>query len=44
MIEQVKNFLVQLQETICSYLKLLDGRAIFEKDHWTIEDGHISFK
>jgi len=35
MIEQVKIFLVQLQESICSDLELLDGRAIFEKDHWT---------
>ena len=44
MIEQVKKYLVQLQESICSDLELLDGRAIFEKDHWTKEDGHISFK
>jgi len=39
MIEQVKKYLVQLQESICSDLELLDGRAIFEKDHWTKEDG-----
>ncbi len=39
MIEQVKKYLVQLQESICSDLELLDGRAIFEKDRWTKEDG-----
>ena len=38
MIEQVKKYLVQLQESICSDLESLDGRAIFEKDHWTKED------
>ncbi len=39
MIEQVKKYLVQLQESICSDLESLDGRAIFEKDRWTKEDG-----
>ena len=39
MIEQVKKYLVQLQEGICSDLELLDGRAIFEIDRWTKEDG-----
>ena len=38
MIEQVKKYLVQLQESICSDLESLDGRAIFEKDCWTKED------
>ena len=38
MIEQVKKYLVQLQESICSDLELLDGRAIFEKDRWTKGD------
>ena len=42
MIEQVKKYLVQLQESICSDLELLDGRAIFEKDHWTKKDGNGS--
>jgi coproporphyrinogen III oxidase len=42
MIEQVKKYLVQLQESICSDLELLDGRAIFEKDHWSKEDGNGS--
>ena len=42
MIGQVKKYLVQLQESICSDLELLDGRAIFEKDHWTKEDGRGS--
>ena len=40
MIEQVKKYLVQLQENICSDLESLDGRAIFEKDHWTKKDGN----
>ena len=42
MIEQVKKYLVQLQESICSDLESLDGRAIFEKDHWTKKDGNGS--
>jgi len=42
MIVQVKKYLVQLQESICSDLESLDGRAIFEKDHWTKEDGNGS--
>ena len=42
MIEQVKKYLVQLQESICSDLELLDGRAIFEKDRWTKEDSNGS--
>jgi len=39
MIEQVKKYLVHLQESICSDLESLDGRAIFEIDRWTKEDG-----
>jgi len=42
MIEQVKKYLVQLQESICSDLESLDGRAIFEIDRWTKEDGNGS--
>ena len=42
MIEQVKKYLVQLQASIRSDLELLDGRAIFEKDHWSKEDGNGS--
>ena len=42
MIEQVKKYLVHLQESICSDLESLDGKAIFEKDHWTKEDGNGS--
>jgi len=42
MIGQVKKYLVHLQESICSDLESLDGRAIFEKDHWTKEDGRGS--
>jgi len=42
MIEQVKKYLVHLQESICSDLESLDGRAIFEKDHWTKKDGNGS--
>ena len=42
MIKQVKKYLVQLQESICSDLESLDGKAIFEKDHWSKENGNGS--
>ena len=42
MIEQVKKYLVHLQERICSDLELLDGGAVFEKDYWTKKDGNGS--
>ena len=42
MIEQVKKYLVHLQESICSDLESLDGRSIFEKDHWTNKEGNGS--
>jgi len=42
MIELVKKYLVHLQESICSDLESLDGKAIFKKDHWTKEDGNGS--
>ena len=42
MIEQVKKYLVHLQESICSDLESLDGGAVFEKDHWTRKDGNGS--
>ena len=35
MIEQVMNYLLNLQETICSEVELLDGFASFHKDSWT---------
>ena len=42
MIEQVKKYLVNLQESLCSDLESLDGGAVFEKDHWTKKDGNGS--
>ena len=42
MIEQVKKYLVNLQESICSDLESLDGGTVFEKDHWTKKDGNGS--
>jgi len=42
MIELVKKYLVHLQESICSDLESLDGKAIFEKDHWSKKDGNGS--
>ena len=42
MIEQVKKYLVHLQESICSDLESLDGGAVFKKDHWTKKDGNGS--
>jgi Coproporphyrinogen III oxidase len=38
MIEQVKKYLIELQQTICSEIELLDGSALFEQDHWSRED------
>ena len=35
MIEQVQNYLLNLQETICSEVELLDDFASFHKDSWT---------
>ena len=42
MIDQVKKYLLRLQEDLCSDLESIDGRAIFEKDHWTKKDGNGS--
>ena len=42
MIEQVKKYLLQLQEKICSDLESLDGGAVFENDCWTKKDGNGS--
>ncbi len=38
MIGQVKKYLIELQQTICSEIELLDGGALFEQDHWSRED------
>jgi len=35
MIEQVQNYLLNLQETICSEVEMLDDFASFNKDSWT---------
>ena len=40
MIDQVKKYLLRLQEDLCSDLESIDGRAIFEKDRWTKKDGN----
>jgi len=42
MIEQVKKYLLQLQESICCDLESLDGGAVFENDRWTKKDGNGS--
>ena len=42
MIDQVKKYLLRLQEDLCSDLESIDGRAIFEKDRWTKKDGNGS--
>ena len=42
MIEQVKKYLLQLQEKICSDLESLDGGAIFKNDRWAKKDGNGS--
>ena len=38
-IEQVKNYLLQLQNTICSRLENLDGQALFMEDAWQRPNG-----
>ena len=38
MIEQVKKYLIDLQQTICSEIELLDGGAVFEQDYWSRDD------
>ncbi|MAP89835.1 MAG: oxygen-dependent coproporphyrinogen oxidase [Candidatus Thioglobus sp.] len=38
MIEQVKRYLIDLQQTICSEIELLDGGTVFEQDHWSRDD------
>ncbi|MBT0727665.1 oxygen-dependent coproporphyrinogen oxidase [Rosenbergiella australiborealis] len=38
-IEQVKHFLLSLQETICQQLAAIDGQATFLEDNWTREAG-----
>jgi len=42
MIDQVKKYLLRLQEDLCSHLESIDGRAIFEKDCWTKKDSNGS--
>ena len=38
MIELVKKYLIELQQTICSEIELLDGGTVFEQDHWSRDD------
>jgi coproporphyrinogen III oxidase len=38
MIEQVKKYLIDLQQTICSEIELLDGGTVFEQDYWSRDD------
>ena len=38
MIEQVKRYLIDLQQTICSEIELLDEGTVFEQDHWSRDD------
>ena len=38
-IEAVKNYLLQLQDTICNGLESADGSARFEEDYWERETG-----
>ena len=38
MIEQVKKYLIDLQQTICSEIELLDGGSVFEQDYWSRDD------
>src|SRR5690606_2808056 len=38
-IQQVRDYLMQLQDTICSELERLDGAARFREDPWQRPDG-----
>jgi len=38
MIELVKKYLIDLQQTICSEIELLDGGTVFEQDYWSRDD------
>ena len=38
MIEQVKKYLIDLQQAICSEIELLDGGSVFEQDYWSRDD------
>ena len=38
MIEQVKKYLIDLQQSICSEIELLDGGTVFEQDYWSRDD------
>lgn len=38
-IEEVKSFLLALQDRICTQLALADGGAVFNEDRWTREEG-----
>ena len=38
MIEQVKKYLTDLQQSICSEIELLDGGSVFEQDYWSRDD------
>ena len=37
--QQVKSFLLGLQQNICQRLELLDGKATFKADSWEREEG-----
>jgi coproporphyrinogen III oxidase len=37
--EAVKNYLLQLQDSICSGLEAADGSALFKEDYWERETG-----
>ena len=38
-IEQVKHFLLKLQDNICQTLELADGKGSFVEDSWQREEG-----
>lgn len=38
-IEQVKNYLLELQNSICTHLETLDGKAHFMTDEWVRPEG-----
>lgn len=38
-IEEIKSFLLKLQDDICHTLELSDGRALFKEDNWQRQQG-----
>lgn len=38
-LQDIKSYLIELQNTICSTLELVDGKAVFQSDRWERPEG-----